>query len=82
MSSNILSQYHREVNQTTPKNFVSPKRADEPTPAEQYELGRKLYFTGKRISECNTDDMCAGWMDAECTCAIAYARAMLAQEMN
>jgi hypothetical protein len=77
MSTNILQKYQREVNY--PKNFV-PAKADanrtEPTPAEQYERGRKLYFAGKRISECRTDDMCAGCLDAEYSGRIAYLRAM------
>jgi hypothetical protein len=71
MSTNIIHYPDREVK---PKNYVSPMR-DEPTAAEQYETGRRLYRRGKPISECRTDDMCAGWLDAEYAGRIAYLRA-------
>lgn len=73
MSANIIRQPEVEVNNA---RFVSPKSSDELTPAEQYELGRRLYQRGKRISECRTDDMCAGYLDAEYAGRVAYLRAM------
>ena len=72
MSVNIIRQMESEVNNP---RFVSP-RADNSTAADEYELGRRLYQRGKRISECSTDDMCAGWLDAEYAGRIAYLRAM------
>lgn len=71
MSTNIVMHPEQPVKT---KRFVSP--AADTTAADEYEQGRRLYRRGKPISECRTDDMCAGWLDAEYAGRIAYLRAM------
>lgn len=77
MSSNIIT--HPEV-EVKSKRFVSPR--PESTAVEEYELGRRLYRRGKSINECRTDDMCAGWLDAEYAGRVAYLRAMQSEGMS
>ena len=73
MSTNIINRPEVEVKST---RFVSPRADANSTAAAEYELGRRLYRRGKSISECSTDDMCAGWLDAEYAGRVAYLRAM------
>jgi len=44
---------------------------------EDDQEGRKLYRAGKPLRECVTDEMTAGWLDAEAAGADAYWRAMM-----
>jgi hypothetical protein len=78
MSSNILSQYHREVNQTTPKNFV-PAKAPVAADTDEYTQGRRMYYHGKPLAACLTDEQARGWTDAEARCEAQYWGGMMAQ---
>jgi hypothetical protein len=71
MSTNIVMHPEQPVKT---KRFVAPKV--DGTAATEYAEGRALYRRGKPIGECVTDDMCAGWLDAEYAGRIAYLRAM------
>ena len=62
---------------------VKHNRFVAPTPEAQAELerqiGRNLYRRGRRITECTTDDMTAGYIAAERKGADDYYRAMQRQ---
>jgi hypothetical protein len=82
MSTNILSKYQREVNY--PKNFVPAKPvAADP---DEYTQGRRMYYHGKPLAACLTDEQARGWTDAEARCEAQYWGGMMAQasmqEMN
>jgi hypothetical protein len=53
------------------------KNARFVAPLSEYDQGRKLYRAGKPLRECVTDEMTAGWLDAEAAGADAYWRAMM-----
>ena len=77
MSTNIVMHPEQPVKT---KRFVSP--TPDSTAADEYEQGRRLYRRGKGIGECRTDDMCAGWLDAEYAGRIAFLRAMQREGMS
>ncbi len=43
------------------------------------QIGRNLYRRGRRITECTTDEMTAGWLNEEQRGEDAYYRCMMAQ---
>lgn len=51
------------------------------TPLSEYEQGRQLYRQGRRLSACVTDDMTAGWLDAEAAGAQTFLRHAEAERM-
>lgn len=69
MSTPTLSHktFHRQP------NFVAP--------LSEREIGRQLYRQGKRLSACVTDDMTAGWLDAEAAGAQMFLRHAEAEHM-
>lgn len=69
MSTQTLSRHttHRQP------NFVAP--------LSEREIGRQLYRQGKRLSACVTDDMTAGWLDAEAAGAQMFLRHAEAEHM-
>jgi hypothetical protein len=75
MSVNILSRIDAEVN----PRFVRPVPTTEPTPAEQYAQGRRMYYHGKPLAACLTDEQARGWTDAEARCEAQYWGGMMAQ---
>jgi hypothetical protein len=50
------------------RNFV-PALSD-------FDLGRQMFRTGKRLSQCNSDEAARGWLAAEAAGAQAYLRVM------
>ena len=59
------------------QRFVAATEAEQ----ERFEreLGRNLYKRGRRITECTTDYMTAGYIAAEAAGADAYYRSMMRQ---
>mgnify|MGYP001160537076 CR=1 FL=1 len=80
MSQNIIRQAEMEVN---PRNFVPAKPIVEP---DEYTQGRRMYYHGKPIAACLTDEQARGWLAAEAKCEAQYWTGMMAQastqEMN
>lgn len=75
MSSNIIRQVEVEVKNP---RFVSPVAIVEPTPAEQFVQGKRLYVSGKPLAACVTDEQSRGWLAAEEKCEDAYWLGMMA----
>ena len=50
------------------RNFV-PAMSD-------FDLGRKMFRQGRRLSQCNTDECARGWLDAEAAGCQAYLKVM------
>ena len=68
---------------TPHEHAVKHNRFIAPTEEQQADLerqiGRNLYRRGRRITECTTDEMTAGWLAAEFAGADAYYRCMMRQ---
>lgn len=45
----------------------------------EYDQGKALYYRGKSLSECVTDEMAQGYLDAEYKGADNYFKCMMAQ---
>jgi len=80
MSSNIVSRMDTEVKNP---RFVPAKPVVEP---DEYTQGRRMYYHGKPIAACLTDEQARGWLAAEAKCEAQYWTGMMAQastqEMN
>jgi hypothetical protein len=59
------------------KRFVAPTEEQQATFERQ--VGRNLYRRGRKLSDCTTDDMTAGWLAEERRGADSYHRMMMAQ---
>lgn len=59
------------------RRYVAP--TEEQQAKFERQIGRNLYMRGRKISECSTDDMTAGYLEAERRGADAYHRMMMAQ---
>ena len=59
------------------RRFVAPT-AEQQAETER-QIGRNLYRRGRKLAECSTDDMAAGWLAEERRGADAYHRCMMAQ---
>lgn len=70
--SNYMLQQDRPI--VNVKRFVAPM--------SEYDTGKELYKRGKDLTECVTDDMAAGWLDAERAGADAYWRCMMMEVVN
>lgn len=64
---------HPTVKRMYPHNFVAPS---------EYEQGKHLYRTGRKIRECVTDEMTRGYMDAAEAGRRAYLRACQAESVE
>lgn len=71
MSQNIIRQAEMEVN---PRNFVPARPVVEP---DEYTQGRRLYFHGKPLAACVTDEQARGWLAAEARCEDSYWLGMM-----
>lgn len=71
MSTNIIRHAEMEVN---PRNFVPAKPIVEP---DEYTQGRRMYFHGKPLAACVTDEQARGWLAAEARCEDAYWLGMM-----
>ena len=74
MNTNIVMPHEHAVKHG---RFVAAT-ADAAADLER-QIGRNLYRRGRRITECVTDEMAAGWLAAEAAGEDAYWRAMMAQ---
>lgn len=64
----------------TPK--VNDRRfvpAKEPTEQTQVVQGRQMYYSGKPLAACVTDEQAQGWLAAEAKCEAQYWQSMMAQ---
>jgi len=80
MSTNILQHPEAPVKKA---RFV-PAHI-EPTEADEYAAGRRMYTSRRPLSDCTTDAMSEGWnaaADADLRGALAYLRAMQREGMN
>lgn len=59
------------------RRYVAP--TEERQAEFERQLGRNLYRRGRKLAECSTDDMTAGWLAEERRGADAYHRCMMAQ---
>lgn len=76
MSANIVMHPEQPVKT---KRFVAPMPTVEPTPAEQYAQGKRLYYRAKPLAACVTDEQTRGWLEAEARCNDDYWRGMMAE---
>ena len=72
MSTNIIRHAEMEVK---PRNFVPAKPAD----TDEYSQGRRMYYHGKPLAACVTDEQTRGWLAAEAKCEDGYWAGMMAQ---
>ena len=73
MNTSIVTQQGMKIN----GRFV-PASPDGGAELER-QIGRNLYRRGRPLSECASDDMAAGWLDAEFGGYMAYSRHMEAE---
>lgn len=73
MSRNIVGVMEVEVKHP---RFVPAKPIVEP---DEYTQGRRMYYHGKPLAACLTDEQARGWLAAEARCEDAYWAGMMAQ---
>jgi hypothetical protein len=62
------------------KRFVAATEAQQVETERQ--IGRNLWRRGYGLNACTTDDMAAGWVEADANGSDAYHRMMMAQASN
>lgn len=72
MSKNIIGLMEVEVKHP---RFVPAKVEVEP---DEYTQGRRMYYHGKPLAACLTDEQARGWLAAEARCEDAYWAGMMA----
>ena len=55
------------------RNFVAP--------LSEFDSGRKMFRTGKRLADCITDEQARGWLAAEAAGCQAYLKVMEAEHV-
>jgi len=62
-------------NNTITRNGLEMKRNFVPAMSD-FDTGRKMYRTGRRLEQCATDEAARGWLSAEWAGCSAYLRCM------